>query len=505
MPPHLRALIVVVAVALIAFYIAAPLATATSSRAAYTARRNAWFAITLSAFTLTNIWLFVAASALVAYYYQSRESNIPALYFLLLFAFPLLPVEIPGLGIVNFLFDIHHARVLALAALLPAAIYVSTDGGTLKFGKSRPDKLLAAYMALLAVLYLRETTVTDTLRQCFYLFIDIFLPYYVISRALKTEAQLREALTAFVVSACVIAAIAAFEFLWHWPLYATLRNAMGLPVTMSSYTGRAGMLRAPATVGVIPLGYVMTVAIGFYLYLRQAVQPSVRRSLIVATLVVGLAVPLSRGPWLGAAVLILIYAALAPARWQQLGKIALIAAAAMATLAVVPGGGKLIALLPFIGSVETETISYREQLLTNSVAVISRHPLFGSPNYLSTPEMQEMIQGQGIIDIVNTYVGVALESGLAGLLLFAGFFVSVALQILRGLRVARHEAGLLWQAGRALLATLAAVLTIIFTVSSVSIIPVVYWSLAGLGVAYAQIVASRVPTDEPVTWERRSP
>lgn len=39
-----------------------------------------------------------------------------------------------------------------------------------------------------------------------------------------------------------------------------------------------------------------------------------------------------------------------------------------------------------------------------------------------------------------------------------------------------------------LLATLIGILVIIFTVSSITFIPVVYWSVAGLGVAYIQMV-----------------
>jgi hypothetical protein len=39
-----------------------------------------------------------------------------------------------------------------------------------------------------------------------------------------------------------------------------------------------------------------------------------------------------------------------------------------------------------------------------------------------------------------------------------------------------------------LLATLIGILVIIFTVSSITFIPVVYWSIAGLGVAYIQMV-----------------
>jgi O-antigen ligase len=119
--------------------------------------------------------------------------------------------------------------------------------------------------------------------------------------------------------------------------------------------------------------------------------------------------------------------------------------------------------------------------------VIKRHPWLGSVNFLQAPEMEELRQGQGIIDVVNTYLGVALHSGLIGLVLFAGFFASVLLGIGRSLRVMKEKTSEEHLLGRALLATLAAVLFIIATTSSITVIPIVYWSLAAMGVAYAKL------------------
>jgi len=100
--------------------------------------------------------------------------------------------------------------------------------------------------------------------------------------------------------------------------------------------------------------------------------------------------------------------------------------------------------------------------------------------------MQSMIQGEGIVDVVNTYLGVALETGLVGLTLFTAFFVTILQSLRRAIRrfPPHHEEAR--TLGRALLATLCGILVIIFTVSSISIIPVVYWSVAGIAVAYVQ-------------------
>ena len=113
--------------------------------------------------------------------------------------------------------------------------------------------------------------------------------------------------------------------------------------------------------------------------------------------------------------------------------------------------------------------------------------------------MQELKQGSaGFIDLVNTYVAVALSSGLVGLSLFAGFFIAVGTGIFRSFLQARDPEGELRLLGRALFATLAAILIMIFTVSSITFIPVVYWAVAGLGVAYARMLAvDTLPAQSP--------
>lgn len=147
----------------------------------------------------------------------------------------------------------------------------------------------------------------------------------------------------------------------------------------------------------------------------------------------------------------------------------------------------MINLLPFIGMTEKGTIDYREDLITSSMIVIQRNPWFGSVDYLKNPEMEALRQN-GRIDVVNTYIGVALEKGFVGLGLFVAFFTLVLLGIYQAVRSIPDKDSEEHLLGRALLATLLAILAIITTVSSITIIPIVYWSVAGLGVAYAQMV-----------------
>jgi len=169
-----------------------------------------------------------------------------------------------------------------------------------------------------------------------------------------------------------------------------------------------------------------------------------------------------------------------------------LAAAAMAIplLSAIPGGQRIVDLLPFIGETQKGSIDYREQLIENSLEVILQNPLFGAADYLETPQMEKMRQGEGIIDIVNAYLGVALNYGLVGLAFFAGFFAIVTGSVYRAFRREANPDSETAQLGKALFATLIGVLVTIGTTSSITIIPFIYWSLAGLGVAYSRLVAA---------------
>jgi O-antigen ligase len=139
--------------------------------------------------------------------------------------------------------------------------------------------------------------------------------------------------------------------------------------------------------------------------------------------------------------------------------------------------------------INEDSVFYRQRLLENSIQVIMQNPFFGNFDFYYSPLMQDMRQGEGIIDVVNTYLGVGLARGLVGLCLFSGFFIAAAIGIFNGMRRLTDRNGELYLLGQALFSSLVGILVIIFTTSSVSIIPVIYWSVAGLGVAYARMLA----------------
>lgn len=419
----------------------------------------------------------------------SRNHNRIALFFLLLFAVPPFAGLISGLGLINYFAEMSSTRLLALALLAPAFFTLRQQPYYQSFGKLLPDKILLGYLCLIITLYFRDTSVTDALRQTLYLLIDLFLPYMVISRYVNTLQKFKEALLAFVIAALIMALISIFELVRHWLLYASLDNALGVNWGLSGYQGRSDMLRASASAGhPIVLGYIMTVAIGFYLFLQSAMPNNLKTKAGGLALLGGLIAPLSRGPWVGAGILVVTYILTGRNALKKLALLSLLSLISLPIIGVMPGGDKIINLLPFIGQTEKENIEYRENLLDVSIIVIKKNWAFGSVNFKETPEMQSMIQGQGIIDIVNTYITIALSYGLVGLILFVSFFFVILKNIHLGMKIEANKNSEYYLLGRSLLCTLISILVIIFTVSSISFVPIVYWSVSALGVAYYQMM-----------------
>jgi O-antigen ligase len=493
MPEHLRTLVVILALAGAVFAAARPLAGAAAMQDEdFVRRRNVWFAVTLAAFLAHHFWIFMVFAAALLLWAVLAEGNRLALYFFVLFAVPAIDAEIPGFGVVEHFFAIDYLRLLSLAILVPTWLALRMRPDVEPFGRSLPDKLLAAYLVLQFFLLLPHATLTESLRRgVFYGFLDVFLPYYVASRAARDLAALREALMAFVLAALVAAAVGVFECARHWLLYRPLEEALGVQWGMLNYLERGdGLLRAQASTGQpIILGYLLALALCLALYLRRSMPPTRWRDAACLLLAAGLVAAMSRGPWVGAAAMLLAFVATGPRAVTRLAKLAAGGLCVVPLLMVSPVGQALLDYLPFVGTVEAENITYRERLFEISLGVVLDHPFFGAWDFLELPVMQQLRQGEGIIDVVNSYLGVALASGLVGLALFCGFFLTVLYELFVALCRAGARDAEPYALGQALCCALLGILVIISTTSSVGLIPVVYWSIAGLAQAYVRAPA----------------
>ncbi len=229
----------------------------------------------------------------------------------------------------------------------------------------------------------------------------------------------------------------------------------------------------------------MAVAFGFWLYLQTRVTSRAWRWLAMITLVAGVVVPFSRGPWLGAATIVIVFLALGPNRVSRISNAAvLLTVAGMGVLAS-PYGDKIIDRLPFVGTLDAGAVSYREQLAGTSWRIIQQNPWFGTPGFIE--QMESLRQGQGIIDLVNTYAGIGLAYGLVDLAFFFGLFVFIAVQCMRGIRSLRSSDPDLSLAGASLVACIAGALLMLATVNLYLSVGYLTWALAGLALGYAGV------------------
>lgn len=494
MAEHLRALVVILALALAAFAIAkVPLCQGAVRLEDFKRRRNLWFAVTLIAFLSHNFWLMCVLTGTLVGLYAQRDSNPLALYFGLLFAVPPITAQIPGVGPINYFFDLHYIRLLNLCILFPAAVRLAIRGATQPSGSRGADLLVAGHLALVFVLTALVASFTGTARQAFMLALDIALPYYVASRSPMTREAFRELAAAFLLSTVILAGIAVFEFVWRWLLFSTLDDVLGIRWGFGNYLlrGEGGALRALASTGhSIVLGYLLLIGGAFLFFLERSLRP---RALVVATGVVllgGLVATVARGPWVGAVAMLAVVLSIGPGAGRRLAMLCAALVAVAILLALTPWGSVVVDHLPFIGSVEEGSVTYRKELFNVSMILVWQNPIFGSYDYLYSPIMEQMRQGEGIIDMVNTYLGVALASGFVGLALFVGPFVAAAFAVHRVRRSIAATDGEADALGRALLAALAGIAVTIATVSPINAVPTVYWTIAGLCVAYARVFSA---------------
>lgn len=495
MPEHIRALLVIAFITFATFSLLKKFAMPHVSGANFYSWRNSILIITAILYLSNSFWLFVSLTFFYLLYLKKKIKAPAILYCLLLLA---VPIHISkSIGGINF--ELNYVRLIALVILLPAYLKILGDTKALKFGRHKADLFFIAYLFIYFLCDIRGTTFTDGLRHLLYLVIDTFLPYYVLSRTIKTIEEINVVMLALFAAILVCGNIGIFEHINQWLVYEVLNNIFNT-VGSSGYLGRGNDLRAISSTGFpIVLGYIMTIALGLLLYLKETKVMLGKITVMLAFAMVagGLYAPVSRGPWVGAAILYIAFILYNKDVIRNLLKVKLLAACVLIALAGTQLGDKLFNLLPFIGETEKHNVEYREKLFDVSMIIIERYPLLGSYNFLNEPEMTKLYQGNVSnsvlkVDIVNSYIGIALEQGLVGLILFLGIFGAVLVSLTKSIRRAKKLPANHRLLGTSLIAIILSIMVMITTVSSIVIIPVVNFAILGLAVAYTNIINNRI-------------
>lgn len=487
MSNQIVSLLVILVLTLPVFLLAqAPASALAMPRAEFAQRRNIWILLTLLAFLAPNFWVCAVGAVCLLALSARRGGHVLGRYCFLLFVIPAIGVKLPGFGIVNYLISVDHLRLLALVLLLPACFTATLAVGPARAPRHAADKFILGYFVLALILQLPYDTLTNSLRTIVGYGIDI-LPYLAASRLVRKPADFEDILMSFSVAALLMAPLAVYEMLRGHLLYNALNASLG-EWGFGNYLLRGETLRALVSLGQpIILGYVMMVALGCFLHFRGALKKPVPFRLGVLALVCGLIVTLSRGPWIGAVVVLLCYIMLGPQPLKSFARFCGLVLVLTPLLLLTPVGKQVIDYLPFVGTVGEENVDYRQDLIKVSFDLIKRNPWFGSFDYMNTEEMQSMRQGEGIIDIVNTYIGVALTYGVVGLFLFVGAFAAALWGLWKRLRHLQDKQSPLYRIGQTLFAVCLGCAVTIATVSNIIVIPAINWLFIGLSMAWVAL------------------
>jgi hypothetical protein len=505
---HLKALIVVLTISTTVFVLAKPICLRFMAENDFARRRNVWFVLTVVAFASPSFWLFALVAVPILVWSTQKDTNPVALYLLLLHVIsPSDGLDVSVMGIRQ-VFEINIYRILSFAVLIPAAWQLIRRGDRAIFRLTTVDVLILAWGGLQLVLLMPYESLTNTLRRGFLFSVDVLVLYFVVSRICTNRHAIVETMASFFLACAILAPLAAFESLWGWALYNEFNWIWGIPQN-NTILLRAGTLRAQVSAGhSLALGYLMAIGFGFWLYLRSHVKSKPLTIAVTAWMWMGLLAAYARAPWLVAVSIFFAFLALVPKGSAQFFKALITAAFVAVAVLVSPIGARVIDNLPFVGTVNADTVLYRERLADASWELIQQNPFLGDPFFMLN--LEHLRQGQGIIDLVNTYASTAMAHGLVGLFLFLTPFLLAMWNAYRSVKgsVGTTEVFVLGTIaysfvrrpvdvdpdvlllGVALVACMLGTLLMLATVSHILGIAVMYWLLTGLAAGYVQFVKS---------------
>ena len=498
MTEEIRALIFIFAIVSVPIYLFLRYATQIGFKNDTQKWSTAWVFATLLAFLSPNFWVYAIFLSIGLFYFTRSKPILKiSLFFVLLPTLPAATILVPGFGGINYLINIGHHHVLSLVLLLPLLLKKTRGNNNNKL----INILVFIFYLLVTSVSMRDTSFTDTLRQGTMLAITMLIPFFVISKSIDGIEDIKTIMFAAIFGIFLQATIGIAETLKSWHLYNGAVLALGIDWGIGGYMSRNNLLRASAALGhPIILGYISAIGLGLFLTFYPKDQKKLRIMYWAGLLIFtgGLVATLSRGPWVGAAAMVLIFTITGRKAFGKITKLSMVGIMILSILSLSPAGQQFINLIPFVKSGEeshaASTISYRQQLLEQSWIIIQRNPLLGSANYLDTPEMEIMRQGEGIIDVVNSYLQIALNSGLIGLGLFLLIFLIPLLRLYKLQSILKkHECfqHLVIQ-NRALFSTIVGIMVIIFTASGIGVIPIYYWSILGLACAFIKLARIEV-------------
>lgn len=321
------------------------------------------------------------------------------------------------------------STVVGLSLVTLIACY-ARGGAQWSRNLSAEDALVMVLFVCFGIAASRGGNFSGQLRGAVTELMTLGLSYFVLRRFIRDRDEFAQVIGVLAGAAIILAFIAIWEAKSHWAIYDTMfSNQSSVGYISRNMKIRAGLLRAPASFS-DSTAYAILAQIGVFAVLssRRFFRTGLLWSGSILFTVLGLLAAQSRGADLGLFVGLILMVAVR-------GRYALAAA-------VAAGSATIVALLVAAASTSPKIASfigadihsgadqdYRQTLLRRGLQVGMEHPLLGDDMSRVIGKLSDIVQGEGLVDLVNSYLTIFLNSGLVGLSLVIVIVVLIFVKI----------------------------------------------------------------------------
>ncbi len=428
-------------------------------------RFYAGYALTmLCGFILPSLVLFDAAAFVIFVATVRNRVDAVCRYVMMVLLAPSLSLPIQAGS--TYLLDISVIFVLSMALAVSLLMYPAPRLAKPR-GFAPEDALVVILIALFWIAADRFSSSTVFLRNGLGQLLGIGFIYVLLRQNVRSAQEARLLFGCVAVVAGLLAGLAVVEATLGWSFYSPVLNGLSVRGGISAYSMKRGdLLRAAVSMsGPLNLGCFLLIGIVAVLSSRSLLGTRWQWQCALALTFVGLLATQSRGNLVG---LVLGVGVFMLARGKGGRAIGVVIAAGViggVAMLLAKHSGFLSGMFAQNEALPGEYYDYRELLLSRGLEEGAKHPIFGARLSDVIDRLQDITQGQHIVDMVNTYLTIYLISGLVGLACFLGVAGLVLARLVTGFRGLRDPEVIRLRAF-----VLAGIVMLLFQISFMSLI-----------------------------------
>lgn len=367
------------------------------------------------AWLLPNAWLLYATMICVVPLFAYKREEVAPIYLFALLLLPGLDLTVHAGSLKLFEYGVHDA--LATGATL--RLLMRPGRGRVPL---RLDMPFIAMLLMMVTAISRDTSITNFLRVLLNGIFDCALPYFIVSRSVRSLDDLRLCMAYLTAAACVLCCILLYEARVGWPIYNMLNDHYHIPVQLTVKL-RGGVMRAG---GPFLESTSIAMVLAFCLMAAWLSRPIFRSTFFylgtMALLLLGMTAPQSRGAWIGLIIGTLVADLYRRRVGSAVRRVAIMVAVVASLVAIAPMSPYLTETLGLSGG-SADTVDYRQRLFDRGMEEFRKSPIVGYSQPQILIHLADLRQGEGIVDFVNTYIYFMLIAGIVGLSIFVGAFL----------------------------------------------------------------------------------